>query len=190
MPSELKKDSLQCEIGGSDAYNELQLRRVMAMRYEPIHETSVGIPADLLRVLVVDDHQDGAKIMAMLVKIWGHDCRRAHNGVAGRALADEFQPDVILLDILMPNLNGIDLVVQLRQQTCFQDTLIIAVTGCTDANHRQQCEDAGVDLYLVKPVMPMIMKSLLNLESAYVARSRPSSALRAIADRGVAQPLK
>ncbi|MDZ4659518.1 MAG: response regulator [Bythopirellula sp.] len=185
MSTELTKDSLPGEIGSSDAYNRFQLRRVMDSRYEPITETSVGISADLLRVLVVDDHHDGAKIMAMLVNAWGHDCRRAHDGVAGLALAAEFQPDIILLDLLMPNMSGIDLAVQLRQQACFQNTLIIAVTGCTDGSHRQQCEDAGVDLYLVKPVSPVILKSLLCMESAYVARSRSSNALPAIADMGV-----
>jgi CheY-like chemotaxis protein len=126
----------------------------------PIDDTD----GQLLRVLIVDDHRASADTLAALVKIWGHDVRRAYDGVTGLALAAAFQPDVLLLDMLMPNLNGFEVAVQVRRQNRLDDCFIVAVTGRTDAKHRSQCYDAGVDLFLIKPVAPPDMQTLLTLE--------------------------
>jgi CheY-like chemotaxis protein len=146
--------------------------------YEPIEEaaadeTIVISPADntdhrLLRVLIVDDHRAAAKTLSSLVTIWGHDVRCAYDGVTGLALAAGFRPDVLLLDMLMPNVNGFEMARQVRRQNRFKECFIIAVSGRTDAQHRSQCYEAGVDLFLTKPVAPPDMQTLLGLESEYV----------------------
>jgi CheY-like chemotaxis protein len=146
--------------------------------YEPIEAAAAGepiinSPADdtdhqLLRVLIVDDHRATAKTLSSLVTIWGHDVRCAYDGVTALALAAAFRPDVLLLDMLMPNVNGFEMARQLRRQNRLKDCFIVAVTGRTDAKHRSQCYEAGVDLFLVKPVAPPDMQTLLGLESVRV----------------------
>jgi CheY-like chemotaxis protein len=126
---------------------------------------------DLLRVLVVDDHRPTADTLSSLVTIWGYDVRHAYDGKEGVALADAFQPDVLLLDILMSNMSGFDVAAQVRRQDPFKRCFIVAVTGRTDATHRGKCYEAGADLVLIKPVVPSHMQTLLMLESLRV-RSR------------------
>ena len=103
--------------------------------------------------------------------IWGHDVRRAYDGVTGLALAAAFRPDVLLFDMLMPDVSGFEVARQVRRQDRLKHCFIIAVTGRTDAPHRSQCYEAGVDLFLIKPVAPADMQTLLGLESEHVRRS-------------------
>jgi chemosensory pili system protein ChpA (sensor histidine kinase/response regulator) len=123
-----------------------------------------------LRVLVVDDDRANADIMSSLVAKWGHDFRRAYDGVTSLALAAAYQPDVLLLDMLMPELSGFEVATQVRRQDRLKHCFIIAVTGRTDAKHRNRCYEAGVDLFLMKPVAPSNMQTLLSLESERVKR--------------------
>ena len=97
------------------------------------------MPADkvedrLLRVLIVDDHRATADTLSTLVGIWGHEVRRAYDGVTGLALAAAFRPDVLLLDILMPDVSGFEVAMQVRRQSRFKHCFLIAVTGRTDEN--------------------------------------------------------
>jgi CheY-like chemotaxis protein len=117
----------------------------------------------LLRVLVADDLRDVADSVCALAKMWGHDARAAYDGVAALDLVSSYQPDVLLLDITMPKMDGCRLAEQLRRQTGFAATLI-AVTGWPDHEHRVQCEAVGFDGYLVKPVEPSALEKLLSME--------------------------
>jgi CheY-like chemotaxis protein len=120
-----------------------------------------------LRVLVVDDHRDSADTLSTLIGVWGHDVKRAYDGATGLTLAKSYRPHVLLFDVMMPKMSGIDLAPQLRQLADWNDCLMIAVTGRTDATTRRQCEQAGIDLLLVKPVDLANLKLLLTLESDY-----------------------
>jgi CheY-like chemotaxis protein len=120
-------------------------------------------------VLVVDDNRDAADTLSILVKIWGHDVRVAYDGAAAFALAAAERPDVLLLDIVMPKMDGFHLARHLRRQTRFQDTLLVAVTGYADEVHRRLWEGA-FDHYLIKPVEPPALEKLL-LERDRPARS-------------------
>ncbi len=126
----------------------------------------------LLRVLIVDDHRSTADTLSALVKIWGHDVRRAYDGVTGLALAAAFRPDVLLLDMLMPNLSGFEVALQVRRQNRLDRCFIIAITGRTDAKHRSQCYAAGADLFLIKPVAPPDMQTLLTFEFEHKRKSK------------------
>jgi DNA-binding response OmpR family regulator len=128
----------------------------------------------LLRVLIVDDHRATADTLSSLVTVWGHDARCAYDGVSGVRLAAAFQPDVMLLDILMPTVSGLDVAVQVRRQDPLKHCFIVAVTGRTDVSHRSRCYEAGADLVLIKPVVPSHMQTLLLLELQHV-RSRNNS---------------
>jgi DNA-binding response OmpR family regulator len=130
-----------------------------------------GNPGDgKLRVLTVDDHRATANTFSFLVSKWGHDVRCCYDGITGLALAAAYRPDVLLLDILMPEVSGLEVAVQVRRQNRLKDCFIIAITGRTDAKHRTRCYEAGVDLFLIKPVALTNLRTLLHLESERVKR--------------------
>ena len=123
-----------------------------------------------LRVLIIDDNRDAADSLSILVKVWGHDPGVAYDGAAGLATAAEDLPDVVLVDIGMPKLNGFQLAQQLRRQVRFADTLLVAITGWADQAHRWLWE-AAFDQYLIKPVAPLALEKLLR-DRACLVRSR------------------
>ncbi len=115
----------------------------------------------VLRVLVVDDNRDAADSLSLLVKLWGDDARAAYDGVQALEMALVQQPDVVLLDLTMPKMDGCQVVRRLRQQTAFADTLLIAITGWADQAHQLLCNEAGFDHYLVKPIDLVHLEILL-----------------------------
>jgi CheY-like chemotaxis protein len=119
-------------------------------------------------VLVVDDDRDAADSLAMLVKIWGYDARLAYNGATALRSALAGPPDVVLLDIGMPQMDGFRFANMMRQQARLADALLIAVTGYADSAHRELWE-AMFDSYLVKPVDPSTVKELLLREEIRLA---------------------
>jgi CheY-like chemotaxis protein len=116
-----------------------------------------------LRVFVVDDNRDAADSLAMLVQLWGHSVERDYDGSALQRI-HEFQPDVILLDIGMPKMDGNLMTRTLRQDERFQQTLIIAVTGYHDEARQLFAREAGFDHYLIKPVDPSVLEKLLLMK--------------------------
>jgi signal transduction histidine kinase/CheY-like chemotaxis protein len=105
-----------------------------------------------LRVLVVDDHVDGATSMCRLLRALGYEARQACDGVAGLAAAAEFGPDVVLLDIAMPKLDGYEVARRLRAEPWGKHMLLIAVTGWGQDSDKQRATEAGFDCHLTKPV--------------------------------------
>jgi signal transduction histidine kinase len=124
-----------------------------------------------LRILVVDDNQDSACSMTLLLELQGHEVKVAHAGQAAIAIAGECLPDVILLDIGMPGMNGYEVAKHLRAQDKFAETLLIAVTGYGRASDVKQTEAAGFDHHLVKPIDYEKLQSLLAARSSRPARS-------------------
>jgi chemosensory pili system protein ChpA (sensor histidine kinase/response regulator) len=84
------------------------------------------------------------------------------------ALAAAFQPDVVLLDILMPTVTGLEVALQIRRQDRLKHCFIVAITGRTDVKHHCRCYEAGVDLVLTKPLVPSHVQTLLMLEWEHV----------------------
>jgi len=124
----------------------------------------------LLRVLVADDDRDTTDVLSILVKMWGHDVRQAYDGATAFDLAFAYRPDVLLLDLAMPGMDGCHLARQLRRQSRFDDALLVAVTGYGDEAHRLLGEEAGFDLYLVKPVEPETLEKLLLIRRYQLAQ--------------------
>lgn len=104
------------------------------------------------RILVVDDNRDSAKTLSMLLKLTGNEIRMAHDGQEALGIAEEFRPEVILLDIGMPVLNGYDTCRALRAKDWGKSVRIIALTGWGQDEDRRKTADAGFDGHLVKPV--------------------------------------
>jgi PAS domain S-box-containing protein len=104
-----------------------------------------------LRVLVVDDNLDAANVLKMLVEEGGHSVRMAHTGPAALAVALDYLPDVMLLDIGLPELDGLEVAKRIRREPLLRDIVLVAVTGYRQASDQQRVLEAGFDHYLVKP---------------------------------------
>ncbi len=114
------------------------------------------------RVLVVDDHRDNAQSLAMMLGMMGHEVRVAYNGEGGVATAEAWLPDVVLLDIGMPRLNGHDACRLIRAQSWGGRMHIIAMTGWGQGEDRRRTAAAGFDHHMVKPVDPADLEKLLG----------------------------
>jgi CheY-like chemotaxis protein len=113
------------------------------------------------RILVVDDDHDSAESLAMLIQLMGHDVRAAHNGLAAVDLAEAFRPDLIVLDIGMPGLDGYEVCRRIRQRSWGRAAVIAALTGWSRDEDRDRSEQAGFDHFLVKPVDPKALEDLI-----------------------------
>ena len=114
------------------------------------------------RVLVVDDNADAAISLAMMLKLAGNDVRTANDGVEAVEAATEYRPDVILLDIGMPRLNGYDACRRIGEQPWGREPFIAALTGWCQEDDKRRSRDAGFDSHLVKPVEPKALQKLLD----------------------------
>src|SRR5262249_2870241 len=112
------------------------------------------------RVLVVDDNVDAAEGVAVLLRLWGHHVRVAHTGPAALQAAEEFQPEVVVLDIGLPGMNGYEVARRLRQDPRSGGAVLIAVTGYGKEDDRRRSEGAGFDHHLTKPVEPDKLRQL------------------------------
>jgi PAS domain S-box-containing protein len=129
-------------------------------------------PAAALRILAVDDNRDAAASLGMLLRIMGHDVRTAHDGLEAIELADEFRPDVTLLDIGLPKLNGYEAARRIRQQPWGRGMVLIATTGWGQESDRRLSRESGFDHHLVKPLDPAALLDLLaSLGQTAVGRS-------------------
>ncbi len=104
------------------------------------------------RILVVDDNEPYAKVMMWTLEMLGHTVKIAHGGPSAIALAKTFYPDIILLDIGLPGMNGYEICQAMRRESVLQNAVFIAQTGWRDEEHRKRSKEAGFDYYLVKPV--------------------------------------
>ena len=104
------------------------------------------------RILVVDDNVGTAKVLSLLLaKLGSHDVRMVHDGQSVLEAAKEHRPEIVLLDIGLPHVNGYEVAKRLRQQPEFQDTLLIALTGYGTEEDRRRSASVGFDRHLVKP---------------------------------------
>jgi PAS domain S-box-containing protein len=113
------------------------------------------------RVLVVDDNIDAANSLAMMLKLVGNEVRLAYDGVEAVEAAAEYRPDVILLDIGMPTLNGYDACRRIREHPWGRKPFIVALTGWGQEEDKRRSRDAGFDSHVVKPVDLNALQQLL-----------------------------
>lgn len=125
------------------------------------------------RVLVVDDNRDAAESMRMLLQVLGHETRAAFDGRDAVAIATEYRPEVVLLDLGMPGMDGYELARALRGLPGFEHVTLVALTGFGSEEHRLRTIEAGIDRHLVKPV------EIAALQHALAPRAGVSDAANA-----------
>ncbi len=104
------------------------------------------------RILVADDNDDAAESLTLRLQLAGHDVRTAHNGAEALAIAGEFKPQIVLLDLGMPKMDGYATAREIRKRPWGKHATLIALTGWGQEKDRQRTEEAGFDRHLVKPV--------------------------------------
>lgn len=118
--------------------------------------------AKVSRVLVVDDNRDAATLLGMVIKMLGHELFTAHDGQEAIELADAHRPDLVLMDLGMPRLNGYEATRFIREQPWGQSMTIVALSGWGQDDDKRRTREAGFDHHLVKPIEPDTLKRVLN----------------------------
>ena len=114
------------------------------------------------RILIVDDNEDGATSLSMLLNLNGHETVTAHDGMEALAAFERFRPEVALLDIGLPGLTGYELARRIRQMPIGRNAVLVAVTGWGQEEDRNRSREAGFDAHLVKPVNHQELTKLLT----------------------------
>ncbi|HUQ24356.1 MAG TPA: PAS domain S-box protein [Burkholderiales bacterium] len=164
--AELHGGTVEAHSDGVDRGSEFTLSMPRAAPAQPARpqdeRKAVRRPAVARRVMVVDDNADAASMLDLLLRSLGHETRVAHDGTEALKLAEEFRPDVVLLDIGMPGLDGYEVARRLRRLSASRPLRIVAVTGWGQDADRQRSREAGFDLHLVKPVDTTELLQALN----------------------------
>jgi signal transduction histidine kinase/DNA-binding response OmpR family regulator len=150
---------------GSEFIVALPLRQPAEAAPEPAVEPSAPAPEPVesrpQRVLVVDDNVDGATMLARLLRGWGHQVSIAHDGPSAITTALQRNPDIILLDIGLPGMDGYQVAEKLKTHESSAHTLLVALSGYGQGEDRRRSHDAGIQHHLVKPVDPDVLRDLL-----------------------------
>lgn len=107
--------------------------------------------ANALCILVIDDDQDTVESFAILLRQLGHTVHTARGGPEAIAQLEELHPDLVFLDLALPGMDGFEVAKRIRREPRLTETKIVALTGLSEAKHRQRAQYAGFDGYLVKP---------------------------------------
>jgi two-component system, chemotaxis family, CheB/CheR fusion protein len=129
----------------------------------PQLEPAVGVPrvTTVRRVLVVEDNRDSIESLTMLLNLAGYETHAAKDGLEATEAAATFRPDVILLDIGLPKLNGYEVARKIREQPWGRDMVLVALTGWGQEEDRRRSQEAGFNHHLTKPVDPDTLSKLL-----------------------------
>jgi CheY-like chemotaxis protein len=113
------------------------------------------------RLLVVDDNRDAAESLATLLNLGGHEVHLAYDGLEAVEASERVRPDVVLLDIGMPKLNGYEAARRIREQPWGKSIVLVAVTGWGQEDDRRKSSEAGFDAHLTKPADPADLEKVL-----------------------------
>jgi PAS domain S-box-containing protein len=126
-----------------------------------LHATDDSRRSAKRRVLVVDDNADALESLTRLVNLMGNEVRQAHDGLEAIEVARTFQPEIVLMDLGMPNLNGYEAARRMRQEPWARDVALIATTGWGQDEDRRRTAEAGFDRHLVKPIEMASLREVL-----------------------------
>jgi CheY-like chemotaxis protein len=126
-------------------------------------------PTTARRILIVDDNRDSAMSLAMLLKLTGHETHTAFDGLEAVEAAATFKPELVLMDIGLPKLNGYEACRRIREQPWGKNMVLVALTGWGQEDDRQKSKEVGFNAHMVKPVdLPALMDLLNGLQTATV----------------------
>lgn len=159
--------SVTAESRGEGKGSTFVVRLPIAAASEPVAETADPIlkPAQTSvshRILVADDNRDSVVSLAHMLELMGHRVHTAEDGLAAVETAALIQPNVVLLDIGMPKLNGHDAARQIRNGPGGDEVILVALTGWGQKEDKRMAVEAGFDHHLTKPVDPVVLKDLLE----------------------------
>lgn len=152
---------------GTDQGSEFVVRLPLAASQPPApgaapSASTPAAPGRALRILVVDDSDDSAESLRVLLELLGHNVRTAHSGTAALECAREFRPEVAFLDIGMPGMSGHEVAQRIRQMPELKGIILVAQTGWGQEEDRRRSAAAGFDHHLVKPVDFAALQNVLS----------------------------
>ncbi|HUR19680.1 MAG TPA: ATP-binding protein, partial [Vicinamibacterales bacterium] len=162
---ELHRGTIEASSGGPGNGAEFVVRMPVLKHAAVVAEKaieSVSVAGAGRRVLVVDDNQDAASSLATLLELQGHDVRVAFSGAAALEVVKGFAPQVVFLDIGMPEMDGYEVVRRLRQQPGLEHVVVAALTGWGQQSDRRRTFAAGFDHHFVKPPDPQLLQRFLS----------------------------
>jgi PAS domain S-box-containing protein len=161
---ELHRGTIHAKSDGPDLGSEFTMRLPLLHQLPPAASkggTGEAADAAVRRVLVVDDNEDSALTMVMLLEVAGHKAKVAHDGVTALTLAREFKPHVVLLDIALPEMNGYEVAQRMRMMPELSRAVLVAMTGYGQDEDRRRSADAGFSEHLVKPIDPSALERVI-----------------------------
>ncbi|HET7131654.1 MAG TPA: response regulator, partial [Gammaproteobacteria bacterium] len=159
---ELHGGSVEAWSEGPGKGSEFLVRLPLAVgQQSPAHAQTHPPPVTPRRMLVVDDNADSAESLRILLELLGAQVVAVHDGPAALAALDADKPDVVLLDIGMPEMDGYELARRIRSRSDGADLILIALTGWGQEEDRRRSKEAGIDHHLVKPVDIAALERLL-----------------------------
>lgn len=173
---EMHGGTVQVSSDGLDRGSEFVVRLpgLIEESAAPTPNPTVDAPAAAARrILVVDDNEDSAETLSMLLGLAGHETLLAFDGMEAVNAAASFRPDVILMDIGLPKLNGYEAAAEIRRQPWGEAMMLVALTGWGQDEDRRRSVEAGFDAHIVKPVDFATLTALLAGDPAAVAGRRP-----------------
>ena len=151
---EMHGGSVEPKSAGDNKGSEFTIRLPLSRQQSSL--THGGLPLApqpaRQRILVVDDNRDAATTLAMLLKFLGNEVQTVHDGPSALRSVEEFCPNIVLLDLGMPEMDGYEVANRLRELPGRQNMVLVALTGWGQTDDRQKTHDAGFDKHLVKPV--------------------------------------
>jgi CheY-like chemotaxis protein/two-component sensor histidine kinase len=163
---EMHDGSIEARSYGPDEGSEFVVRLPLLiptrLELPPRSDGPGATTLSKFRVLVVEDNKDSAVTLGMLLRLKGHDIRIAHDGLEAMEIAATFRPDLVLLDIGLPKLNGYEVARRIREQPWGGDTILVALTGWGQDEDRRRSQEAGFNFHIVKPVELAALEKLLD----------------------------
>ena len=165
---DMHQGKVEVRSDGLGRGSEFTIRLPLLLSPDPMSPTapaeSIPRPPHAGRVLVVDDNVDSAEVLATLLRMVGHDVKTVYTGPTALTAAEAYAPDVVLLDIGLPGLNGYEVARRLRRDPKLKGVRLVAMTGYGDEADRLLAQEAGFDRHLVKPVdFPKVEELLTKL---------------------------
>ncbi len=167
--AEMHGGSVEARSDGSGQGSEFTVRLpILQLTQQTVAAQAEDNPTtkSKIRILVVDDNVDSALSLGMMLKLMGNEIHTVHDGLAAVEAAEQFRPDMILLDIGLPKLNGYDVCRRIREQPWSDGAKIVALTGWGQEEDRRRSREAGFDQHMVKPIELAALEKLLAAPAA------------------------